>query len=55
MFRATKGVQDGLLGFRLNLMPASSGDRPPFKRLHSRQAQTIFSQVVSPPRERGTT
>ena len=29
--------------------------RPPLRRLHGAQAVTTFSQVVRPPRERGTT
>src|SRR5512141_1664075 len=35
-------------------MAASRGVRPPLCRLQRAQAVTMFSQVVRPPRERGT-
>src|SRR5690242_8697390 len=35
-------------------MPISAGIAPPFLRLQGEQAATTFSQVVWPPRERGT-
>src|SRR5947207_2150852 len=45
----------GLAGARRSFMPASSGVRFPFRTLQGRQAQTTFSQLEGPFRERGTT
>ena len=43
------------LRFRIKLMCASRGSRLPLRVLHGIQEQTTFSQVVVPPRSRGTT
>ena len=48
-----RGSTCGRTGFRSSFMPASSGVRPPLRRLQATQEQTTFSQVVIPPRERG--
>src|ERR1019366_2393865 len=48
-------VHFGRNGRRASRMLASSGVFQPLRRLQSRHAVTRFSQVSSPPRERGTT
>src|SRR5437667_4551464 len=45
----------GWIGSRISRIPASSGCRLPFRRLHRRHAATTFTHVVPPPPERGTT
>jgi hypothetical protein len=50
-----RGLWLGLAGSRIKFMRASCGVRPPFFVLHFTQDATTFSQVVSPPRLRGTT
>src|SRR2546426_6856324 len=45
----------GCTGSRMSRIPTSSTRRLPFRKLQRRQAATTFTQVVSPPRERGTT
>ena len=42
-------------GVRSSAIPDSSGVRLPLCRLQRRQAATTFVQVVSPPRDRGST
>lgn len=49
------GLLVGLIGFDSSFIPACNGVRPPLRELHARQQQTMFSQVVFPPRDRGTT
>ena len=49
------GVQRGRVGKRSSRIPASSGVRPPLRKLHETQEQTTFSQEVEPPRDRGMT
>ena len=49
------GVQAGRRGLRISRIPAAAGCPPPLRRLHSMHAHTTFSQVVRPPRQRGTT
>lgn len=49
------GLALGLTGLLSNAMEAWLGVRPPFRELHFMQLQTIFSHVVRPPKERGTT
>jgi hypothetical protein len=45
----------GARGGRFRWSPDSSSRRSPLRRLHGAQAVTTFSQIDSPPRERGTT
>src|SRR5208283_38033 len=45
----------GRLGLRIRDIRASSGVRSPLALLHCTHAHTKFSQVSSPPRERGST
>lgn len=52
---AYNGRQTGRTGAFRSGMCASSGVRSAFRLLHSRQARTQFSQVLAPPRERGST
>jgi hypothetical protein len=47
--------QSGLIGFLINAMWASAGVLLPFRLLQGWHAVTMFSQRVSPPRERGRT
>src|SRR6202048_154165 len=49
------GVQRGRTGVRRRCIRASSGVRPPLRRLQGTQEQTTFSQLVFPPRLRGST
>ena len=49
------GLRFGFAGRRTSFILASWGVRPPFLTLHAKHAQTIFSQVVGPPRLRGIT
>ena len=49
------GLRAGLTGLVINFMWACAGVRPPFLTLHFRQQQTRFSQLVSPPCDRGIT
>ena len=49
------GLLRGLTGLDNNSIPAWLGVLPPLRELHFKQLQTIFSQVVLPPSERGTT
>src|SRR4051812_31972660 len=51
----SSGLRFGRVGFLMSLMPASCGVRPPLRTLQRTQAQTRFSQEVSPPRHVGTT
>src|SRR5471032_1742974 len=51
----TNGRHFGRLGLRTRCRPASCGVRLAFCVLHSMQEQTMFSQVVGPPRSRGVT
>ncbi len=51
----TDGNHVGLRGLDRRRMPASTGVRSAFARLHGRQQDTTFSQVVRPPRDFGTT
>ena len=55
MWRAYSGLQVGRTGDRGNNMEASRGVRFAFFWLQSRQANTQFSQVLVPPRDRGCT
>jgi len=50
----TNGRHFGRLGLRIKLMCASRGSRLPLRVLHGIHEQTTFSQVVVPPRSRGT-
>ncbi len=45
----------GIRGARASTMPAWRGEESPLRRLHGAQAATMFSQLESPPFERGTT
>ena len=49
------GLALGLMGLLSKAIAAWLGVRPPLRELHFMQLQTMFSQVVRPPRERGTT
>src|SRR3954471_6529814 len=49
------GFQHGRTGTLRSFIPACSGVRFALRALHETQARTQFSQVVSPPRERGST
>src|SRR5450631_190187 len=49
------GCQRGFFGCWISLIPASWGVRFPLRTLHARHAQTTFSHVDAPPRERGMT
>src|SRR2546423_11656188 len=51
----TNGRHFGRLGLRIRCRCASCGVRLALSVLHSMHEQTIFSQVVGPPRSRGTT
>src|SRR5271156_4251443 len=51
----TKGRHLGRLGLRMRCRPASCGVRLALRVLHSMHEHTMFSQVVGPPRSRGTT
>ena len=51
----THAVARGARHGRARRMPASSGVRSRLARLHGRQAAATFSQMCSPPRERGMT
>lgn len=53
--RSPSGDALGLTGWRRSFIPASSGRRFPFRTLHGRHAQTMFSQDDFPPRESGVT
>src|SRR5439155_6388346 len=53
--RWTEKRNRGCTGSRIRRIPASSSSRFPLRRLHLRQAATTFVQVVSPPRDRGST
>ncbi len=54
-FNNSNGLRFGRTGRWISFMWASFGVRPPFLTLQVKQAQTTFSQVVSPFRLRGTT
>ena len=43
------GTDSGRLGYFTRCMPASTGVRPPFLRLHDTQHVTMFSQSLRPP------
>jgi hypothetical protein len=45
----------GACGWLASLIPASSGVRSRFRKLHGRHAAVTFSQTFMPPRERGIT
>src|SRR5437763_16566227 len=45
----------GLRGFWRRLIPTWRGKRSPLRRLQGAQEATMFSQVETPPLERGTT
>src|SRR5688500_20334245 len=49
------GRHFGRLGLRIRCMPASDGVRLALRVLQRMQEHTMFSQVVGPPRSRGTT
>ena len=49
------GVQAGFTGLVLSFIPASTGVWSALRPLQASQAATQFSQLVGPPRERGTT
>ena len=49
------GLRLGRAGFLMSFMPACLGVRPPLRTLHFTHAQTMFSQLVSPPRQVGNT
>src|SRR4051794_28922059 len=51
MKRTSCGARGGVF----SSMPTCSGVRSPFRRLHGAHAVTTFSQIVSPPFDRGTT
>ena len=53
--KANSGDQRGALGAETSRIPVSSGRFPPFLLLQGMQLQTMFSQLVFPPWERGTT
>ena len=53
--RWMKSTGAGGRGGRFRWSPDSSSRRSPLRRLHGAQAVTTFSQIDSPPRERGTT
>jgi len=55
MGRVMPGLLRGLTGLLNKAIPAWLGVRPPFRELHLVQLHTIFSQVVRPPIERGST
>lgn len=55
MLWTSSGLTRGLLGRESKVIRASLGVRPPFRLLHRKQQQTMFSQVVGPPWERGMT
>ena len=55
LFIDKSGLRRGLTGNRTSCIRASWGVRPPFRTLQATQAQTMFSQLVMPPRLRGTT
>jgi hypothetical protein len=48
-------ISRGARGMLDNCMPASSGVRSRFRKLHPRHAAITFSQMFFPPRERGMT
>ena len=50
-----KSAGAGALGIVWSFRPDSSSERLPLRKLHGAQEVTTFSQVDSPPRERGTT
>src|SRR3990172_9196789 len=49
------GQRLGRTGLRTSDSPASRGVLPPLRTLHLTHEQTMFSQVVSPPQQVGTT
>src|SRR5262249_39008052 len=54
-FRFNTGLRFGFSGRRTSAICAWRGVRPPFRTLHFRHAQTMLSQVDTPPWLRGTT
>ena len=55
VFCVSSGINRGFAGCFNSFIRACLGVRPPLRLLHRKQQQTMFSQVVCPPCDLGTT